>query len=61
MIVTKNPGKRTSKTSESRQIFINSRNYIAEEQEVDNKPLKLIEQLKKEESCTIHIEMYRCK
>ena len=51
MIVIKNPGKRTKQIGKSREIHINAKNYLVEESEevnTDNKSLKLIEQLKKD-------------
>ena len=51
MIIIRNPGTRTKKTGKSREIHINPKNYLVEELEevkTDNKSLKLIEQLKKD-------------
>lgn len=51
MIVIKNPNKRTNKTGESRQIHINSKNYITEDIQKtssDNELLKVIERQSKE-------------
>jgi len=52
LIMVENVGKRTKRPGESRQIFINGKNFIAEENSeqgnTDNKSLKLIEQLKKD-------------
>jgi len=51
LIIIENPGRRTKQAGESRQIYINPKNYLVEESEevnTDNKSLKLIEQLKKD-------------
>jgi len=51
MIIIENPGKRTKKTGESRQIHINAKNYIIEdvpEAITDNELLKVIEKQNKE-------------
>lgn len=50
MIIIENPGKRTKKTGESRQIHINAKNYITEEvpEDGNNELLKVIERQSKE-------------
>jgi len=51
MIIIENPKKRTKKTGESRQIHINAKNYIVEENpgsNIDNELLKIIERQSKE-------------